>query len=344
MKALVKYKTGVGNVDLREVEEPRCGDNQVKVEVGFCGICGTDLHVYHDTFRNYPPVILGHEFSGTVVEVGKDVDQVEAGDRITVLPASAVTCGSCVYCRTGHFMFCPRRRGMGHGVNGALARYAVVRQDQAYKVPPDLSLEESALCEPFAAAVQPVAELSGVKLGDVALVSGPGPIGLLCLKLLAADGIKTIVASTGEDRLRSEAARSMGASRVVDVDAEDLQEAVLEETSGAGVDVAFECAGVAPSARNCLAALRPLGTYVQVGIFGKEVSLDLDTIIYKQLVFKGSVGYTARTWDRVVKILQQKRIRLADLVSHKLPLERWKEGFDLCTQKAALKVLLMPSP
>src|SRR2546427_9271423 len=114
MKALVKFASGEGNVDILDVEEPACGENQVKVEVAYCGVCGTDLHVLHDTFRNYPPVILGHEFSGTVVEVGEGVSHVAAGHPVTVLPASAVICGSCLYCRTGAFMFCSERRGVGH--------------------------------------------------------------------------------------------------------------------------------------------------------------------------------------------------------------------------------------
>src|SRR5437773_12403472 len=119
MKALVKYESGVGHVELREVEDPHCDYDQVKIEVSYCGICGTDLHVYEDTFRNYPPVILGHEFAGHVVEVGKAVKNIFEGERFTVLGASTVTCGRCVYCRKGEFMFCPERRGMGHGVNGA---------------------------------------------------------------------------------------------------------------------------------------------------------------------------------------------------------------------------------
>ena len=204
-------------------------------------------------------------------------------------------------------------------------------------------MEEGALWEPFAAAVQPVHEISGVQLGDVALVSGPGPIGLLCLKLLVAEGIRTIVAVTARDTLRSEAARSIGADHVVNVDSEDLKEVILEETEGQGVDVAFECAGTAASAGNCLDGLRPMGTYVQVGIFGNQVQLPFDTIIYKQLVVRGSVGYTVETWQRVQRILYQGHVQLSDIISHKLPLDQWQEGFGLCQKQAALKVLLFPS-
>lgn len=343
IKALVKYESGVGNVELRDVEEPRCGDDQVKIEVSYCGVCGTDLHVYEDSFKNYPPVILGHEFSGRVVEAGENVSHVALGDPVAVLPASAVVCGSCVYCRTGHFMFCSERRGMGHGINGAFAQYAVVRKDQAYKIPEELSLAEAALSEPFAAAVQAVTEITNVRLGDVVLISGPGPMGLLCLKLLVAEGIKTIVAGTSADSLRLEAAQRVGASVIVDTSRQDLATIVAEETRGAGVDVAFECAGAAPSARNCLQALKPLGQYTQVGIFGREVSIEFDLIFYKQLRVAGSVAYSISTWERLQKILDQGAVRLDDLITHRMPLEQWRDAFDLCLNKQAIKVLLSPA-
>jgi L-iditol 2-dehydrogenase len=342
MRALVKYEAGEGHVEVRDVPEPRCGDGQVKIAVAATGICGTDLHVYHGTFRSHPPVVMGHEFAGTVAEVGRSVRGVAEGERVTVLPASAVTCGHCVHCRSGEFMFCPERRGMGHGVNGAFAPWAVVRPDQLYRVPAHMELEVAALCEPFAAAVQPVEEMSGVRLGDVVLLSGPGPIGLMCLKLLVADGVRVIVAGTAGDAVRREKAREIGAHRVVDVDAEDLAEIVREETGGRGVDLAFECAGAAASARACLDALRPLGTYVQVGIFGREVQVPLDATIYKQLVFRGTVGYTVKTWERTMRILEQSRVRLDDLVTHRLPLEQWRDAFDLCTRGEGIKVLISP--
>jgi len=340
MPALVKYAAGEGHAEVREVPEPGCGDDQVKIAVARTGICGTDLHVLHGTFRSYPPVIMGHEFAGTVAEVGRSVRSVEPGERVTVLPASAVTCGRCVHCRSGEFMFCRERRGMGHGVDGAFAPYAVVRPDQLYRLPDHIGLDEASLCEPFAAAVQSVEELSRVRLGDVVLLSGPGPIGLMCLKLLVADGVRTIVSGTAADTVRREKAREIGADRVVNVDEEDLAEAVREETGGRGVDLAFECAGAALSARSCLDALRPLGTYVQVGIFGKDVEVPLDTTVYKQLAFKGTLGYTVKTWERTMRILEQGRVRLDDLISHRMPLEKWEEAFDLCTRGEGIKVLI----
>ncbi len=344
MQALVKYEKGPGNVELREAPEPPCGDEQLKIEVAWCGVCGTDLHVLHDTFRNYPPVILGHEFSGVVVETGKNTDRSRIGQRVTIFPAMAVTCGACVYCRMGRIMFCPNRRGMGHGVNGAFARYAVVKPEQAYRLPEGMGLDEAALCEPFAACVQAVTELTTVRLGDVALVSGPGPIGLLCLKLLVAEGVKTIVAGVAADAARLAMAERIGADVIINVGETDWLQRILDETDGLGVDVAFECSGHPASVKNCLLAVKKLGGYTQVGICGREITTDFDQIFYKQLRVAGSVGYTAETWERVIRILAQGRVSLGDLISHRLPLSEWRQAFEACENKTGLKALIAPTP
>jgi L-iditol 2-dehydrogenase len=342
MKALVKHSPGVGNVDILDVEEPSCGPDQVKVEVAFCGVCGTDIHVLNDTFRNYPPVILGHEIAGKVVEIGAHVTGVTLNDPVTCLGATAVTCGHCRYCVSGNFIFCSKRRGMGHGVNGGFARYVVVRPDQLYRVPAELPLEEAAISEPFAAAIQAVTELTDVRSGDTALVSGPGPMGLLCLKLLVAEGVKTIVAGAAGDEARLDAALRFGAAAIVNTGNQNLGDTIREYTDGMGVDVAFECAGHESSVRGCIAALRPMGQYTQVGICGRDILFPMDQVFFKQLKVTGSVCYTARTWDRMIKIYEEGRVRLSDLISSKLPISDWRTAFDLCTQKQALKVLMYP--
>lgn len=342
MKAVVKYAPGPGNIDVLDVPEPACDAGQVKVEIAFCGVCGTDLHVLHDTFRNYPPVILGHECAGTVVAVGQHVSGVTVGDRVTILGATAVTCGGCRFCRSGHFIFCTSRRGMGHGVNGGFARFVVVRPDQLYRIPDDFTLEEAALSEPFAAAVQAVTEVTRPVIGETALVSGPGPIGLLCLKLLAAAGVKTIVAGAAGDDERLAAARRNGAAVVVNTGGASLEEVVRAETSGLGVDVALECSGHPDSVRGCLAALRPMGRYTQVGICGRDITFSMDQIFYKQLTVAGSICYTAETWRRMMGIFAQGRIRLHDLVTARLPITDWRTAFDLCRDRQALKVVMHP--
>jgi L-iditol 2-dehydrogenase len=342
MKALVKYASGNGHVEVREVAEPLCRDNEVKIEVAFCGVCGTDLHVLHDTFRNYPPVILGHELSGTVVEAGPLARGVPIGQRVAVLGATSVTCGECEHCRSGYFIFCPRRRGMGHGVNGGFARYVAARPDQLYRIPDAMTLEEGALSEPFAAIVQAVIEIGRVNPGETAVVSGPGPMGLLCLKLLVAEGVRTIVAGTAPDRERLEAARRFGALAVVDVESGDLAATVREATGGRGADVSFECAGHPGSVRGCVESLRPMGRHIQVAICGRDISFEIDRVFYKQLTMAGSVCYTAATWVRMFQIFADGRVPLADLVSHTLPITEWQTAFDLVVNRRSLKVLMRP--
>jgi len=342
MKALVKHQKGEGHVALMDMAVPICRQDQVLLEVNSCGICGTDLHVYHDRFKNYPPVILGHEFTGKVVELGSEVKGLKINDHFSVLGATAVTCGRCRYCYKGAFMFCKERRGMGHGVHGAFTRYVAVRPDQCFAIPAGVSLDEAALVEPLAAAVHAVVDIARFKLGDMALVSGPGPIGMLCVKLLLGMGINVIVLGTSDDRERLERVRGFGVTTTVMVDKDNLAATVAELTGGAGVDIAFECAGAQESVRNCLEALRPLGQYIQVGHFGRDLLVPWDHIAFKQLKVDGSVGYSRETWYQTMKILAQGKVKVGDLITDRLPLSEWKKGFDLFEQKKAIKVLLFP--
>lgn len=340
MKALLKTKPGKGNVELAEVAEPVCTPQEVTVEVKYSGICGTDIHVFEDTFRNYPPVILGHEFSGVVAEVGSQVKSKKVGDPVVVLPAAAVVCGACEYCRRGYYMFCRERRGMGHGIHGSFTKYAKVREENAYSLPPGFSLEEAALVEPFAAAVQAIEELTTFNIGDVVLLSGPGPIGLFCLLLLVKRGCRVIVAGTQHDGMRLELAKKLGAAATIDITRDNLRELVHQETLGRGVDCAVEAAGAPASVANCLEMVKPMGKYIQVGIVGRAFECNFDTLLYKQIQLFGSVGHSRKTWDRVMNILAHDMIDLKPLISHKLPLSDWREAFDLCQSKQGVKVLL----
>lgn len=338
MKAVVKTAPGVGNVEYTDVPEPQLAPGRVIIEVAYSGICGTDIHVYWDRFRNYPPVILGHEFSGIVAEVGDGVRAVRPGDRVTVLPSSAVVCGTCSYCVRGYYMFCPVRRGMGHGVNGSFTRYVSVREDQVYKLPESLSLRDAAVTEAFASAANAIEELTDFHPGEVVLLSGPGPIGLLSLMLLVAHGCRVLVAGAEGDGVRLELARRLGADVVMN--ASEVADAVARETDGRGVDAVVEASGSPDSVAACLKALRPLGTYVQVGIAGREFSVPFDLVLYKQARVFGSLGHSLHTWQRVMRILQQGRIDIGRVVSHELPLSCWREGFDLCESKQGIKVML----
>jgi len=340
MKAVVKVKPGHGNVELLDVKEPSCIPGTVKIEVKYAGICGTDQHIYHDTYKSNPPVILGHEFSGIVNEVGEGVRRFKVGDRVTVLPSTAVTCGDCIHCRTGNYMFCSDRKSMGSGIDGGFTKFVVVREDMVYKIPDHLSLEEAALTEPLACAVKAIEELTTIQVGDSVLLSGPGPIGLICLALLRMKGCKVIVAGTDIDAKRLEIAKQLGADFTVNVTNEDLHDVISRETDGRGVDVAVECAGVGPSIASCMREVKKRGKYIQVGIVGRDITVNFDTILYKQLQVFASYAHSIDTFDRVMKIWNQNKICLQPVITHKLPISRWKEAFDICEAKIGGKVLL----
>jgi L-iditol 2-dehydrogenase len=342
MIGLVKTKLGSGNVELLNVEEPVCKETEVKVKVKFTGICGTDLHILHGTFISYPPVILGHEFSGVVVEVGSSIENVKVGERVAVLGSTAITCGKCSYCKSGNYAFCSERLGMGYGVNGGFTEYVCVREDMVYKIPEHISLEEAALSEPLACAVQAIEELTTIHAGDIVLLSGPGPIGLVCISLLMLKGCKVIVSGTDVDKQRLKIAKDLGADVIVNVSAEDLAHVILRETNGLGVDVSIDCAGAGPSINSCLKSLKKLGKHIQVGIVGKPVTMDYDTILYKQLQVFGSLTHSLKTWDRVMNLFEQKKINLKPLITHIIELEDWGKAFQLCEDKQCGKVLLTP--
>lgn len=340
MKAVTKTKNGFGNVTIADLDEPACPKNFVKIKVAFTGVCGTDLHILHDTFMNFPPVVLGHEFSGWIEEVGSEVEKFTVGDRVTVLPSIAETCGECQSCKEGYYMFCPERKGMGYALNGSMTQYVTVRENMVYPLPEAVSLEVGALAEPLACAVQALEELTPIQAGDKVLISGPGPIGLLSLSLLASRGIQVIVAGTTDDGARLKLAQQLGACRTVDVLQENLQEVIQNETNGRGADVAVECAGAEASIQGCLHALKKRGKMIQVGIVGKKVSLDYDTVLYKQLSLYGSVGHSMKTWERVSRLFEQNNIPLAQVITHQFPISKWKEAFDACERKEGGKVLL----
>jgi len=231
---------------------------------------------------------------------------------------------------------------MGHGVNGAFTRYVVMRPDQLHRIPTNFCLDEAALSEPFAAVVQAVTEITHVRIGETTLVSGPGPMGLLCLKLLVAEGIRTIVVGATGDQERLDAALQIGAAAMVNIGERSLSDAIKAYTARVGVDVAFECAGNPASVRGCIESLRPMGSYTQVAICRQDIHFPIDLIFYKQLTMSGSVCYTTRTWERMMRIYAEGRVRLNDLITTKLPISEWRTAFQLCDEKKAIKVLMYP--
>lgn len=343
MLALQKVARGVGHVELRQVPEPQAGPGQVVLEVAYAGICGTDLHIYDDEFVTDPPVTMGHEVSGHVVAVGTGVEQLKVGDRVTTETYFSI-CGQCVHCRNGAPNLCLTRRSIGSRVNGAFARYVLVPAHNVHVLPEHLSLKAAALTEPLACCVHNVLGQTGVRAGEVAVVSGPGTIGLLAMQLCKAAGALTVVLGTNVDALRLAQAKELGADAAINVQdpGADVDAYLAELTDGRGADVVFECAGAAPSAAQCLRLVRRRGRYGQVGLFGKPIPLDFDQICYKELVMTGSNATVPWSWQRAIDIASRGQIALEPLVSDTFPLAQWETAFDKFRSKQGFKTMLTP--
>jgi L-iditol 2-dehydrogenase len=285
-------------------------------------------------------VIMGHEYVGIVDSVGAGVNGFEKGDYVISLTAGK-TCGTCRYCRQGFLMLCEERLSIGSGMNGAFAEYMTISADLAIKVPDEIENKEVlAICEPLSCVVRAVIERATVKGGDAVLVTGPGAIGLLALQLAKVQGAYVIVSGTPQDEHRLELAKKMGADRIA-VDTESLKN-IIKEVSPIGVDVAFECSGAAPAAKICLESLRKQGLYSQVGLFGKEIQIDMDKFLYKEIQMTNGFATTRTSWETALRLLKNKQVDLAPLINSKVSLENWAEGFDIFMRKKAYKVLLIP--
>lgn len=341
MRGLHKLSQGPEGVGIREVSEPKAEPGQLKIKVHAAGICGTDIHIMLDEYPSNYPVIMGHEFSGIVEEVGADVQGFKPGDRVVSLTA-VVTCGNCSYCHEGLLMLCEQRLSIGSGVNGAMAEYVFVPAHLAFKIPQGVSLDEAALCEPLACVVRSVIERATVKAGDYVLVSGPGAMGLLTMQLAMASGGKVVVTGTSLDKERLKLATELGAYATIDVEAEDVHAKSALITGRLGYDVAFECAGAAPSADTCLTLLKKTGLYVQVGLYGKKIAFDMDLALKKEIMFTNSYASERTSWVRALRLLELKQVDVKPLISAKLPLEEWRRGFDMAIRKEGYKILLQP--
>ncbi len=342
MKALVKTAPGVGNLEVKDVPEPTPASGQVLIEVAAGAICGTDLHIHDDEYPNSPPFVLGHEMSGVIVEIGAGVEGLAAGDRVSS-ETFKFTCGQCRFCRAGLIGLCVERQSMGVHVDGAFARFVCQRQESVHKLPDNVDLEAGALCEPTAVAVRAVYERASVNVDDVVLVSGPGPVGLLCVQAARARGAKVVLAGAPGDDARLAMGESMGADVIVQVAEAGAFAALAEMTNGMGADVAIECGGSAGSLQQCIEQARKGAQVALVGLYGRNVEVELDAAIIKEQTLLPSFTYGHGTWERTMELLAAAAIDPAPLVSGRYLLETWEEAFALARSRRGHKYLLLPT-
>jgi len=341
MKAVVKTRKGVGFIELLDIPKPEPGPNEILVEVKAAGICGTDIHIYHDEFTYNPPVVLGHEFCGVIAEVGKNIGDWKRGDRVTSETAGYV-CGQCRYCRTGRYNLCLKRRGLGYHLNGAFTKYIIIpRSEILHRLPDSVDFTSGALCEPSAVATHGVIELTKISSGDFVAVLGEGPIALLALQLARSAGAGK-VAVTGIIESRLEMAKTLGADLTINVEREDPVKAIAGLTEGYGADVVLECSGSPTAASQGLQIVRKGGSYTQFGLFSKPIQIDFDQIAYKEVRTTGVFSHKWSSWETALKLIASGRLLTKPLVTHIFPITEWQQGFDAMQKKTGVKIVLTP--
>ena len=344
MPAVVNYAPEPGSVELREVDVPDIGEEDVLLAVEAVGICGSDVHQWQNTHSwtvNYP-CILGHEFGGTVARAGSRVDAVEEGDRV-VSETAAVIDPDSPYTRQGEYQLDPSRLGFGNGVDGAMAPYVAVPERCLHPIPDDLPFEKAALTEPCCVAYNAVCENATVRPGDHVLVLGPGPIGLLCARMAALSGAAhLVVAGLPSDTGRLAAARQLGADTTLD-DPAAVAPFVEELGDGRGVDVVVDASGVSAALEQAMEVVRPAGHITKVGWGPQPMDYSLDPVVQKNVTVQGSFSHNWPIWERVIRMLSAGQIDLDPVIDRVAPLDDWHDCFARMHEKEYVKAVLTPT-
>jgi L-iditol 2-dehydrogenase len=341
MPGLVNYERQPLAVELREVAVPTIGDKDVLLRVGAVSVCGSDLHQWrasHSWAVNYP-CILGHEFAGTIAQIGSAVSQFKEGDRV-VSETAAVIDETSALTREGLYNLDPSRRGFGYGVDGAMTEYVRVPERCLHRLPASVPFEKAALTEPCCVAYNAVCVNGRVRPGDSVLVLGPGPIGLLCAKMAKLSGAGTvIVAGLPADRKRLQTARLVGADVTLEGGVVDY---IAKLGDGLGVDMAVDCSGASVTLQMALQAVRPNGQIVKVGWGPQPLQFSLDQLVQKNIKLSGSFSHNWPVWERVISMIVSGQIDLDPVISHVAPLNEWHECFEKMEAGEYVKAVLKP--
>ena len=342
---LALRKTGPGfGLELNDVPDagdPAAGEVVLRVEAA--GICGSDVHAYEWTdgygfMVPHLPVVMGHEFAGRIAAVGPGV-ALPIGARVTVAPA--IACGICPSCRRDMASLCEARTTVGLTRNGGFASHVALPASACIVLPDAVDTELAALTEPLGVGCDAVLT-AGVGLGDVVLVLGPGTIGQAIALMARAAGAGRVLIAGRADAPRFDVLRALGFTDILDVAEAPLAELVMQATGGRKVDVVLEATGYPPSVTDGLSVLRKAGVLAVVGIHPGPVMLPLTDFVRARHQLRASHGTARPTFDRVVAMLAREPEAFRPLITHRLPLDRAIEGFELARQRAASKVILRP--
>ncbi len=343
MRALVKSARGPGHVHVRDMPVRSPGHDELLIKIKYCGICGTDLHIAQDEFPNDPPVIMGHEYCGAIVEVGEGVqDRWSVGQRV-VGELHTGACGECELCQAGKPHICDAKLALGSRHDGAFAEYLTLPAWLAHPIPDGVPWEVAGVTEPFAIAAHCLAERGQVDHPRSILISGVATMGLMSTLWAGRLGAEDIIVS-GTDLDQAERfslAKAMGANRLVNVQHGDLAEVVMDRTQGYGVDVWVECSGATAAINSGLELVKKTGKLIMIGLTGPEtVHVPWNTLLYREIDAYGCFSSPPSSWELALAAEVEEADRLRKLVTAILPLEAWEEGFEMLRRGQGVKILL----
>jgi L-iditol 2-dehydrogenase len=336
MKSVVFLEPGKFVIEDRPV--PKIGSGDLLLKVAACGVCGTDIHIFHGEHFVQFPVIPGHEYSGEVVEVGVEVSHIKIGDRVTVDPN--ITCGVCHFCRRGQIHLCENLTALGVNMDGGFAEYSLVPAKQAYKLPSDLPVEMAALVEPLACCVHGI-DLAEIAVGDDVLVMGAGPIGLIMMQLARLAGARRVLVSEPYESRRN-LALQLGADVVIDPLKQDVREEALKETE-VGADVVIECVGSPKTSEQAPGLAKRGGMILLFGVTSPDLEARIKPydIFLRELTIRGSF-INPFTHARAIGLLAAGKVRVEPLISHRLRLDEFGKVLSLAGTPEAAKILIEP--
>ncbi|NLM47974.1 MAG: alcohol dehydrogenase catalytic domain-containing protein [Epulopiscium sp.] len=339
MKALVYY--GPKDLRLTDVDDLKVRKGEVLLKIKSCGICGSDVHGYLGiTGRRIPPMIMGHEFAGEVVELGEDTHLgYKPGDRVTVQPVNF--CGECENCKKGYTNVCTNKRFYGVlDVNGAFAEYLCVPEKLLYPLPDHISYSIGALIEPLAVAYCGVKK-AGDLAGKNVLIVGGGTIGQLVLSVVKTMKPKAIIMSDLSD-FRLECAKQLGATHTINPKNKNFVDEVKKALNGDLIDVALEAVGVASTVEQALSVLKNQGTCIWIGNNAKTVEVNMQDVVTKELKILGSYIYTHEEFGETIDFLSKNDLALEKLISKEISIEEAAEMFEelLTATEKYLKVIV----
>lgn len=336
--AVVNYAPEKGSVEIREIEKPEPGEDDVLLEVANVGVCGSDLHQWtadHSWPVNYP-VVLGHEFGGVIVETGSRVKGWKTGDRVVSETAAIIDMNNPMS-RIGLYNLDPTRKGFGYGVNGAMTKYVKVPVRCLHKVPDNLPFEQACLTEPCCVAYSAVVENTRLKPGDRVVVLGPGTIGILCAAMARLCGAEVAVVGLDADMHRLNIAKQYGCEAIVK-DASSW----AKERDGLGADCIIDAAGSSATLNIAMQLVRPNGKITKVGWGPQPLGYNLDPLVQKNITLQGSFSHNWPMWERVLILLSSGQLDVKPIIGGVWPVTEWHEAFEKMHKGEVVKSVLKP--